>query len=1099
METVAAWTETVSIPTYRPLPPDRNPMFLQRRVYQGSSGKVYPLPFYDRISEERTPHEWSAVRIENEFLSVMILPELGGRIHAARDKSNGYDFIYRQPSIKPALVGLAGPWISGGIEFNWPQHHRPATFMPCDAVIEEHTSGAKTVWLGDHEPMGRMKSMHGVCLHPDRSFIELKVRLFNRTPFTQTFLWWANVGVRVHEKYQSFFPPDVQYVADHAKRAVSRFPLCDGRYYGIDYGSRKKHEKPRQFVPPDRLYKPNDLSWYANIPVPTSYMCLGSTGDFFGGYDHAAEAGIVHVADHHISPGKKQWTWGNSEFGYAWDRNLTDPDADGVCHPYIELMAGVFTDNQPDFSFLAPGETRIFSQFWYPIQKIGPAQAANRDVAVSLSVRAGEARLGVAATSRFEKATIQLFSRDRPIAQWTADLEPATPFLMQTPAAAELSVVVQDKTGHELIRYAAIKPEEDSAPPAASEPLPPAHIAGSDELFLGGLHLEQYRHATRMPEEYWGEALRRDPKDCRCNNAMGLWHLRRGEFAESAPFFRRAIERLTARNPNPRDGEAYYSLGLSLRFIGRNDEAADAFQKSAWNHAWQSAAFYAVAELDCLRKDWPGALCDIDRSLATNSDDLRARDLKAIILRKLGREAEAADLLAQTLRLDPLDQWAAYLSGRAITADTQVWLDIALDLARAGLFAEAIELLGKATARPGSGTAPLIQYYLGYFYDRLGQSSTASAHYAAAAKAEPDYCFPARLEEIAILQAAMQANPSDSRAPYYLGNLYYDRRRHREAITLWERSALLGAKFATVWRNLGIGYFNVLNRPRQARRAYDKAVAADPADARLVYERDQLRKRLGDPPRRRLKDLESRRELVARRDDLSIELCTLYNQLGEHDKALELLSTRRFQPWEGGEGLALEQHVRTHRALGRIALASGQAQAARAYFNSALSSPDNLGEARHPLANQSDIHYWLGIAYAACGERKKAKAHWTIAAEFTGDFQEMSVRAFSEMTYFSALSLQCLGRRAAARKLLIELGKHARKLLKTRAKIDYFATSLPTMLLFEDDLQRRQDICATFMLAQSELGLGRKRQAERLLKKVLRRNPNHPLAAELMD
>ncbi|HUB27889.1 MAG TPA: DUF5107 domain-containing protein, partial [Tepidisphaeraceae bacterium] len=209
MHSVAAWSEQVNIPTYLPLPPDRNPMFLQRRVYQGSSGKVYPLPFYDRIAEQRTPRQWTAVHIENDYLRVMILPELGGRIHSACDKSNGYDFIYRQQSIKPALVGLAGPWISGGIEFNWSQHHRPATFMPCDWVIEEHGDGSKTVWLGDHEPMGRMKSMHGVCLHPDRSFIELKVRLFNRTEFTQTFLWWANVGVRVHEKYQSFFPPDV--------------------------------------------------------------------------------------------------------------------------------------------------------------------------------------------------------------------------------------------------------------------------------------------------------------------------------------------------------------------------------------------------------------------------------------------------------------------------------------------------------------------------------------------------------------------------------------------------------------------------------------------------------------------------------------------------------------------------------------------------------------------------------------------------------------------------------------------------------------------------------------------------------------------------
>src|ERR1039458_7150361 len=140
----------------------------------------------------------------------------------------------------------------------------------------------------------------------------------------------------------------------------------------------------RQSAIPD--YAPNDLSFYANIPVPTSYMCMGSHEDFFGGYDHAAQAGIVHIANHHISPGKKQWTWGNHEFGYAWDRNLTDADTRGEFPPYIEIMAGVFTDNQPDFSFLQPGETKVWSQYWYPIQKIGPAQQANLDAAISLRV-----------------------------------------------------------------------------------------------------------------------------------------------------------------------------------------------------------------------------------------------------------------------------------------------------------------------------------------------------------------------------------------------------------------------------------------------------------------------------------------------------------------------------------------------------------------------------------------------------------------------------------------------------------------------------------------------------------------------------------------
>jgi hypothetical protein len=294
---VKAWEEPVTIRSYLPAAPDPNPLFMEKRVYQGSSGRVYPLPVIDRIDTEPHDHSWKAVHLENEFLRLMILPEIGGRIHVAYDKTGDYDFIYRQNVIKPALVGLAGPWISGGIEFNWPQHHRPATFMPVEVTIEREPDGSITAWCSDHDPLSRLKGMHGVRLRPGKAYFELRVRLYNRTTDTQTFLWWANVATHVHEKYQSFFPNDVRYVADHAKRAITEFPLSQGRYYGVDYGNRAvsgvpADKRPAQFVP-DGSYPPNDLSWYANIPVPTSYMVVGSRGDFSGGYDRARPAGLV--------------------------------------------------------------------------------------------------------------------------------------------------------------------------------------------------------------------------------------------------------------------------------------------------------------------------------------------------------------------------------------------------------------------------------------------------------------------------------------------------------------------------------------------------------------------------------------------------------------------------------------------------------------------------------------------------------------------------------------------------------------------------------------------------------------------------------------
>jgi tetratricopeptide (TPR) repeat protein len=1118
--------EDLVIPTYLPAPPDKNPMFLEKRVYQGSSGKVYPLPFTDRIAEKPVDRTWKAVWIENEFIRAMVLPEIGGRIHVLQDKTNGYDLIYHQPVIKPALVGLAGPWISGGIEFNWPQHHRPATFLPVDFKIEEHADGSKTIWCSDHDPMCRMKGMHGVCLHPGRAYLELKARAYNRTPLVQTFLWWANVATRVHEGYQSFFPPDVYYVADHARRSMSEYPLAKGFYYGVNYGERGRRgipatAMPSQFVPPYGgdpklknpdsnipVYAPNDLSFYANIPVPTSYMCMGSKEDFFGGYDYKAQAGIIHFANHHISPGKKQWTWGNHEFGYAWDRNLTDADPGGEFGPYIEIMAGVYTDNQPDFSFLQPGETKTWSQYWYPIQKIGAAQHATLNAAVSLHLRGQDLQLGVAVTSERSNAVITLSTKGKQLGRFNRSLSPAKP-LMETIRVAkgikktDLLVRVADESGCELISYQSSHRMTGKVPPPATEPPAPEDIVGADELFITGLHLDQYRHATRSPVLYWGEALRRDPLDSRCNNALGLWHLRRGEFDTAEIHFRKAIERVTRRNPNPYDGEPYYNLGLCLRHLGRDDEAYDSFYKSTWNQAWAATAYHTLAEIDCSRKNWAPALEHLNHSLRFGTDNLRARNLKVLILRELNRVGEAELLLQSTLQLDPLDWWARHLNNETLECDLQAHLDIAHDYARAGFFKRAVRVLkGAASVRADLpdqswGALPLVHYTLGWCYEQLNDKKAARKAFNKAAAQSPDYCFPARLEEIAILQSAMRANPRDARAPYFLGNLLYDCRRHQEAIRMWKRSARLDGSFSVVWRNLGIGYFNSSKNSSKARRAYENAFQANPSDARLCYERDQLWKRLGDKPGKRLRELEKHPGLVRQRDDLSLELCALYNQTGRHAKAAELVAGRQFQPWEGGEGGPMGQHVRAQLALGRAALGKADFNLARSHFEQALNPPRNLSEAKHLLANQSDIYYWLGCAFAELGDKKSASQHWQLAGTFKGDFQQMSVRAFSEMTYYSALSLEKLGRRTHARKLFRDLLAYARKLKKTPAKIEYFATSLPTMLLFEDDLQFRQETTALFLQAQAHLGLGGKKKARALLRTVLRRDPNHALAADL--
>ena len=281
-----------------------------------------------------------------------------------------------------------------------------------------------------------------------------------------------------------------------------------------------------------------------------------------------------------------------------------------------------------------------------------------------------------------------------------------------------------------LISYQPKPRIKAEVPPPATEPPAPEAITSNDELFVTGLHLEQYRHATRSPVAYWNEALRRDPLDSRCNNALGLWHLKRGELHEAEKSFRNAIGRLTLRNANPYDGEAYYNLGLCLRHLQRDQEAYDSFYKATWNQAWASAAYHALAEIDCSDAKWTTALEHLNHSLRFDTDNLRARNLKVIVLRKLQKVGDAESLLQATLQLDPLDWWARHLNGKSWRVTFQAQLDIVHDYSRAGFLEEAVEILrnASATARDlpdqSLGALPLVHYTLGWLQQRLGDTKS---------------------------------------------------------------------------------------------------------------------------------------------------------------------------------------------------------------------------------------------------------------------------------------------------------------------------------------------------------------------------------------
>ena len=1090
---VSAWEEKVIIPTYGIGEPDKNPMFFEKRVYQGSSGVVYPNPVIEKIYDEKKDKEYIGLFLENQYLKIMILPELGGRVQMAYDKIKQRHFIYHNQVIKPALVGLTGPWISGGIEFNWPQHHRPSTFEPVDYSIEENEDGSKTVWVNEVERMFHTKGMAGFTLHPDKAYLEIKARLYNRTSIPQTFLWWANPAVKVNDDYQSVFPPDVNAVFDHGKRDVSTFPIATGTYYKVDYSPG------------------TDISRYKNIPVPTSYMAINSDYDFVGGYEHDTKAGLLHVANHYVSPGKKQWTWGHSDFGQAWDRNLTDEDG-----PYIELMTGVFTDNQPDFSWLMPYEEKTFTQYFLPYRELGVVKNATKDLLVNVEKESDKLQIKLFATSK-QKINIRLLKGNELLLNQLASVCPEEVFTTSIDVAKDVTeknilLIISDEQNAEVLRYQPELIRQNEIPEPAKTAPDLKDIENNEQLFLTGLHLEQYRHATYSPVPYYEEALRRDPKDIRNNNALGLWYFRRGQFAKSEPYFRKAIETATQRNPNTYDGESYYNIGLCLKMQGRQKEAYEAFYKGVWNSAWQDSGYFSIAQIDMAKADYKKALEHIESSIDRNARNGKAYVLKIAALRKLKDYGEALNTCAIAIKKDQFnlgvyfEQYRIYQAlanevpaKNAITKLRELargyvhnYIEYALDYVAAGLFDEAIELLLMAVGDE-KNVYPMIWYYLGWLHYQTGKNNEGQKYFERAANAAAGHCFPNRLEDIEVLQLAIEKNPSDAKAPYYLGNLWYDKRQYAEAIEQWELSAKRDQHFPTVFRNLGIAYFNKCSDTQKALIAYEKAFSLNSSDARVLMELDQLYKRLNKEPKERLAFLEKNLDVVEQRDDLYLERVALCNFLGDYARGYGFIMQRKFHPWEGGEGKVSGQYVYSLIEMAKQHIHFSDYGKAIELLEQAQHYPYNLGEGKLYGAQENDIFYWMACAYEESGNETKAKEFFRKA---TKGLSEPTAAMFyndqqPDKILYQGLAWNKLGEKEKATEIFSKLVAYGSSHLNDDVKIDYFAVSLPDLLIFEDNLNVRNKIHCRYMMGLGYLGLYDLEKAKEELKQALQQDVMH--------
>jgi tetratricopeptide (TPR) repeat protein len=1106
----------LTIPTYLVGEPDRNPMFYFGRAYQGARGPVYPYAFLDNLTERRADKVYTALYLENEYVRFCVLPEIGGRIFEAVDKTDGYDFFYRQHVIKPALVGMLGAWISGGVEWNIPHHHRATSFMPVDWAVSETPDGGRTIWVGETELRHRMRWSVGLTLRPGCSALEVSYRIYNGTPFSHSILCWANAAVHANENYQVIFPPGVRLATFHGKNEYSHWPISREVYNGVDYT------------------RGVDVSWWKNHPRPTSFFAYDSDEDFLAGYDHGREAGVVFVGDHTVSPGKKLWTWGTGSEGARWEEILTDKDG-----PYLELMFGSFSDNQPDYSWIQPYELKTARQFWYPIRGVGGVQAANGEAACRLELGStSRAAIGFLTTSVHQGAVVRLTAddadrerggnvvpqalgrpaaprreggmADRLIFEKKLDVGPGRPFSEEIalpsgtkPESLRLSLVTAE--GRELISYRPRRQAEASLPQPVAPPPAPDGIKTSEELYLAGLRLEQFHNPALEPEPYYLEVLKREPDDARANTALGRRDLLAGRFEQAEACLRRAAGRLAANETRPKDAEPLFYLGVALRFQRREREAYEAFGRASWDRAWSAASWFEMAGLAVGWGDTVRGLQLVGQSLAADGRNGKAADLKSSLLRRTGRLAEAEALARATLSADPLDFWAAnelalVLSAMGEAAEAgrrtdglrdamrdaaQNYLEVAADYARCGLLEEAAGVLsGFAAAKDSPTVDPLVYYDLAFYSHKLGREAEVGRCLERAGLAPPDYCFPFRLESIEVLGWAERRNPRDARAPYYLGNLFFDRQPER-AIEEWEKSKALEGTPAMVERNLGLAYSRVRNDIPRAVRSLERAVARNPDDPRLYFELDELYDLAGESAAKRLSVLARHQAVVARRDDSLSREIDLLIELGRYDRALELLAGHRFHVWEGGGGVH-DMFVDAHLLRGQALLSRSRAEPALEDFRAALAYPENLEVARPDSGGRDpEIDYWIGTALDAASDRRRAKEMFERSAN--------SNAPPGELLYYQGLSCRKLGRGEEAAAAFDRLVNWSRAGLDGQPAMDYFAK------FGGRESAERREAGFRYLLGLGLLGQGQRAEARREFERALTLYPGLARARRQLD
>ncbi|WP_298537564.1 DUF5107 domain-containing protein [uncultured Algibacter sp.] len=1067
------------IPTYKIGKPETSPIFYSGRSVQGAEGRIYPYPSQTKLSDSLVDVTYNMVVLENEYLIVKVLPTFGGRLFSAIDKTNGHELFHTNSVIKPDLIGTLGAWVSGGIEWCFPHHHRTTTMLPSDYRLVKNDDGSATIWIGETEKTMRMRGVIGMTLRPGRSFIETDYRINNTSTLTKTFLFWANVAVTANKDFRTFWPPSQNIGVFHNNSSFIQWPISNKtNHYG-----RTNYEEGI------------DLTWWKNHPDPVSFFMWNASEGFIGGYDYKQKAGMIHVGDPHKNSTSKLWQFGPGLGGQNARRKLTD---DGKA--YVELMTGTFSNNQPDYSWIVPHSVKDAKNYWFPIRDIEVVKNSNTDAAVTLQMRNSKTVFyGFNTTKALNNAEFILKEGDEILVQDKINIDPANPFsaLFKSKEAIneyKLHIQLLDEHGNSIISYTPNKTITQELPRPQEKVKKPEDINSVEDLYLAGRFIEQFKRPRKNADEYYLAALKKSPTDYRVNLALGKRRIGQGKHKEGLDYLKTASDKLKTNYFQPKEGELFYYLGVAQKALGHTKEAYKNFARSTWYYEWFSSGNFQLALLESAQNNNKKALEYIEKAYSTNNLDGKIVVLYSALLRKEKQKEKALEIINKLIDYDPINYSALHeyylIQENGSLSDFQKnmqdiennYLEVATNYLNASLYSDAINVLNEIN-KPNN---PLTFYYLSYLYSKQEKPTATNKMLTLAQNTALEYCFPYREESEIILNHAISLDNKNAHAYYLLGNLLYDD-RPKEAIAAWTKARDINSNIPMVLRNLAFGSFYYEKSYNEAVEYMIKAIEQDNSNSLWYAELSKYFDASNFNFNKCLNILENNLEMVQTDIKAPKMYVELLNLNGDYDKSLTFLKSHHFRTWEGRREIYW-YYVNSNVLKAMELINQDKYDNAITYLNQALEYPENLEVGKSSSDDKNAlIHFYLGKAFNKLGKTNKAKDHFQKSINSNIGYR------MNDLIYFQAESLKKMNKTEEANakfNQLINLGKNI---------LDKYDDN--ELIAVEESYTNESKIISKgyYLQALGQKGLGNIQKSKMLFQEALKTYKNNLWANVMMN